>query len=252
MTDMNSSGPALPVVPAPSPVPLNISSFIRLIAGVASGALIAYGHANPNDAATWGGIIGSVLTGLWILYKNTNAAKTLADWMTSEPVTLVTTSLLSKARSSTTTTGAAILLMLCMLPMAGCSTLASLAPKVATNSPVNPPTNAQVALVAGDYAFDLAYNTAANLFVANLPTLNQPGNAAAKAQAKALLASMLTCKASTTAGAPPVCTGYVATADAAAAAGDQTTLTAQIAQINFLTCEVTQLIKPSGATCTAP
>jgi hypothetical protein len=103
---------------------------------------------------------------------------------------------------------------------------------------ITPSPSVQITVTKADYAFEVTYNAAANLYLAAAPNLPPT----VKSQAKAILLVMLSCPAVVTPAAP--CTGYVQLARNATAAGDATTLASEVAQITTLAGEVTSLVKP--------
>lgn len=120
------------------------------------------------------------------------------------------------------------LILAAALALSACNTIPSISPSPAV----------QVDLTKAEYAAEVAFNVAASAYVAAEPNMSPT----IKSQAKAILGEILSCPAIVTASTP--CTGYLQVARNAVAAGDATSLSAEVAQITTLAGEVTSLAKP--------
>jgi hypothetical protein len=104
----------------------------------------------------------------------------------------------------------------------------------ATNSGAVLTNSAQLTAAQGEYAAEAAYNAATTAYLQNEDSLT----ASQKATVKAIFAEILTCPPS----AP--CTGALALARSAQAAGDATTLSAQVTAVENLAGEIAAIIHP--------
>jgi hypothetical protein len=246
MSDTQETG--VPVFQAPSSLPLNIASFIRLIMAIVTTLLINAGKMNPSDADTWIGAALGLATVLWILFKNTNAAKTLAAWMGAPAVTVIENNLKAFITGPRPPSAAVIaaLGLFAFMPLVGCAQLSTLAGKVATNTPVTTGSSTQASLTKAEEVIEQGYDVLQTLYLANEATMTP----ATKARVKGLLGQVLTC----TGTAPNYsCSGYLAVARASVAANDSATLAQEVTEVEYLLCvgSAASAGKPP-TTCTAP
>lgn len=232
-----SDNPTLPVVAAPSALPLNIASFLRALAVLAAGYFASHGRPTLADPNTDASIVIGVGTVLWILFKNSNAAKTLEAWMGSPEVTVIQNSLTTLLKPPTVPPAAvAALLLAFILPLVSCGSMGRLAGHAVTNAPVTPPAATLTKMLQAETLAEDGYYVLQSSYLATDAQLETLG---LKATVKGYLLKMLTCT-----GAPGAeqCTGYLPLARTALKTADATTFWAQVAQIQFATCQGKNLI----------
>lgn len=233
------------VAQAPSAVPLNAMSLIRLLLGIVSGYLVSKGHWQVADANSLAAAAVALITALWAIYKNTKFVEALSGWMTSPAVTLVA-NIFNRLAAPTAPkalppTALTLLVALAFLPlMGGCS---------GVGTPIKPSLAVQTNIASVGYGFDVAFNQAQTYYVSHVPK-----DPAVKAQIKKAFAAMLTCPVPTDRSS---CTGAVAAADNAVRATDQATLTQQVAIISKTIAEINAVLNnpatvPSRAVLAAP
>lgn len=163
---MSISDPAsLPVVAEPSATPANITSLIRLAGGVIAGLLAKAGFDQANSSSIGyyaGALVVTLAIALWNLYKNRRVANTLAAAMVSAPVRLVPAAALPPTPLASL--GVAFFVVMAVVSAGRVLTACSTAPLV--------PPSAQVVALQGDTSLDLAYNVAAQTYIAVLPSLS--------------------------------------------------------------------------------
>lgn len=128
-----------------------------------------------------------------------------------------------------------LLLSSALAILTGCAAINAVTP----GSAVTPSATVQVGIASGALAIDTVWNSVQQAYLTYAPTLP----AATKAQLKTLMLSVYSCT-----GAPGayVCTGYLQAAHDAQAVGNQSTLNAQVAQIETVIGEIKKLL-PAGA-----
>lgn len=132
-----------------------------------------------------------------------------------------------------------LLLAAAAASLAACATAPATSP-LSTNAVTADVTKAQVVVADAGTAIDASYNGAAKLYVAALPGMT----ADVKAKVKPLMLELLTCPVGVT--TPTACSGYVAAADKAAAAGDSATMTADTQAAMALIQQISTILPPSS------
>jgi hypothetical protein len=215
----------MPVVVAPTALPLNIASWARGLAALGAGWLVAHGKISATDYAGDAEMAASVLifaaTMAWAHFKNNNAARTLVACMQAAPVTLVQPSFAGVALPPKAAS-ALVMLALSIPLITGCAAT-------------------QAGFANGSYLSDEGKVEAAWIKLEQAELAWAPtANPATKATVKALMAKVLFCSGSQ-GGA--TCTGVLAVLRSAVDAGDQPTVLAQIPAAVALICEANATIK---------
>lgn len=183
---------------APSSLPLNVTSLIRLAFGMAAGALGLSASANSSTGQAILALIIGIVAVLWVVFKNNAHVATLEDALTSPAMTLVTPAGVVKATPNLP------LILLGLLLVGAAPGL------VACGQQQLIPAGDTVAVATGETVLDRSLNEALKYYLANASTYS----ADKKATLRPLIAK---------AGA------LVQACDAAEILGNESTMTAQIA-----------------------
>jgi hypothetical protein len=213
-----------PAVPAPTALPMNLTSIIRLVLGLAGGYLVKAGDLTPTNLQTLIGAVLIIIALIWNIYKNTNVVRELTAALQAPPVTLIL------GNGTKVPPPVAVL----FLPLfAAAAILGGGMSLVACTSVGTPSAATQVALAKTEYAAEVAYNLAGNAYLAAEDYLSP----SQKTTVKGYLATAYTA---------------LLAARNAEAIGDSTTLAAQVTALQNLAGEVTAITSPVTPPAAAP
>lgn len=180
MSDTNTGAAPDPnnVTVAPSVIPLNAMSMLRLVLGVLGGWLIQHGYETDQS---WNQLVGAAFiigAAVWNLYKNHAVVKNITGALQA-PAQTVINPLTSKVVPLVSPAAVKVLAMLIlptMVLVAAGSILSacSLVPTPALS------TQAQIAAAKTEYTAEAAYNVIANAVLAAEPALTADQKAKVK------------------------------------------------------------------------